>query len=163
MMPAAEDVIAVVSEVWETMLGVHLRPSEPELFSPADRLAVSMVSIVGDTSGMVSVKSSLHTACGLAAAVFGLEPELLRTDDIVDGFGEIVNIVGGNIKGLLPGSTAVSLPTVMIGHEMTLATATAGECMDLHFRSDGSHLVISYWSTSPIGTDSMHPAATRNV
>ncbi len=153
MMPAVEDIVAVVSEVWGTMLGLPIRPSEPEVFGSADRVAVSMVNIIGDSSGVVSVRSSLRTACGLAAAVFGLEPELLRTEDIVDGFGEIANIIGGNVKSLVPGSTSVSLPTVVIGHEMTLATATAGDCVDLHFSSDGSHLVISYWMTPNIGVD----------
>lgn len=150
MMPAAEDMVAVATETWETMLGLSLTPSEPEMFGSAERVAVSMVNIVGDVSGTVSVKSSLRTACALAAAVFGLEPELLRTDDIVDGFGEIANIIGGNVKGLLPGSTMVTLPTVAIGHEMTLATAAAGQCMDLHFKSEGSHLVISCSLTSAL-------------
>ena len=39
---------------------------------------------------------------------------MLEDEDVVDAFGEIANVVGGNVKAALPGSSGLSLPDV--GH-----------------------------------------------
>ena len=39
-------------------------------------------------------------------------PEVLEHEDVVDAFGEIANVVGGNVKAALPGSSGLSLPDV---------------------------------------------------
>jgi hypothetical protein len=39
-------------------------------------------------------------------------PEILEDEDVEDAFGEIANVVGGNIKASLPGHSALSLPEV---------------------------------------------------
>ena len=37
-------------------------------------------------------------------------PELLEHEDVVDAFGEIANVVGGNVKAVLPGPSVLGLP-----------------------------------------------------
>ena len=39
-------------------------------------------------------------------------PAELDDEDIADAFGEIANVVGGNVKAALPGPSALSLPDV---------------------------------------------------
>ena len=39
-------------------------------------------------------------------------PAELEDEDIADAFGEIANVVGGNVKAALPGPSALSLPDV---------------------------------------------------
>ena len=39
----------------------------------------------------------------------------MTTADIADALGELANIIGGNVKSLLPEPCALSLPHVLVG------------------------------------------------
>ena len=76
-------------------------------------------------------------------ALLRMEPdEVVGEEDLVDAFGEIANVVGGNLKSLLPEHAELTLPTVaaeppVLGREMMVAQAP------LEWR--GSCFVISLW------------------
>jgi len=42
------------------------------------------------------------------------------TDDVRDAMGEIVNMVGGNLKSVLPHGVALSMPSVVQGRSYSL-------------------------------------------
>ena len=47
--------------------------------------------------------------------MFDVEIEEVSPADVLDAVGELVNIVGGNLKGMLPSPTGLSLPSVTDG------------------------------------------------
>lgn len=73
----------------------------------------AMVDIEGGFDGMVVVRCSQATARQLAAVMFDTDPELLPDTDVVDALGEVANQVGGVVKTMVPGPSALSLPTVV--------------------------------------------------
>lgn len=103
----------VVQEVWSSMLGVDvvdLLNHEPD---PRKRGALlSIVKFMGAWQGTVSMNCSPELARQLAAGMFGTEPEQLSEEEIRDALGELVNIIGGNLKQLLPKPCNLSLPAV---------------------------------------------------
>ena len=73
----------------------------------------SWVDVVGPWTGSVVLTTGRRTAEELTRALLREHsPEVLEDEDVVDAFGEIANVVGGNVKAALPGSSGLSLPDV---------------------------------------------------
>ena len=103
---------AIAQEAWISLVGedevlVPL-PGEPV----ADPLS-SWVDVVGPWTGSVVLTTGRRTAEELTRALLREHsPEVLEDEDVADAFGEIANVVGGNVKAALPGSSGLSLPDV---------------------------------------------------
>jgi chemotaxis protein CheX len=105
-------VLSIAEEAWIALVGEDelLVPVPEEL--PAEVLS-SWVDVVGPWTGSVVLTTGLQTAADLTRALLGdYAPELLEHEDVVDAFGEIANVVGGNVKAAVPGPSALSLPEV---------------------------------------------------
>ena len=73
----------------------------------------SWVDVVGPWTGSVVLTTGRRTAEELTRALLREHsPEVLEDEDVADAFGEIANVVGGNVKAALPGSSGLSLPDV---------------------------------------------------
>ena len=71
------------------------------------------VSLTGAWHGHVVVTCSSEAARHAAAAFLAMETAEVGDEDITDVMGELANIVGGNVKSMLPPATGVSLPHVV--------------------------------------------------
>jgi hypothetical protein len=79
---------------------------------PEDVLS-SWVQMTGPWTGTVVLTTGAQTAAELTRALLGeTAPELLEHEDVADAFGEIANVVGGNVKAALPGPSVLGLPEV---------------------------------------------------
>jgi hypothetical protein len=103
---------AIAEEAWTALVGEDelLRPLPGEL--PADVVS-AWVDVVGPWTGSVVLTTGAQTAADLTRALLGeAAPELVEHEDVADAYGEIANVVGGNVKASLPGPSALSLPEV---------------------------------------------------
>jgi chemotaxis protein CheX len=64
-------------------------------------------------------------------------------DDVRDALGELANMVGGNIKGLLPGPTQLSLPLVVEGGKDALRILDTQPVSTVWFSSGGHPFVVT--------------------
>ena len=105
-------VLSIAEEAWVALVGEdELLVPVPEPLPP-DVLS-SWVDVVGPWTGSVVLSTGAPTAAELTRALLGDHaPELLEHEDVADAFGEIANVVGGNVKAALPGPSALSLPEV---------------------------------------------------
>jgi hypothetical protein len=110
-----EDVVRfIVEQVWESLLQAPAVPWSGD--APAHGLTVAAeVTLAGDWNGAVRLTCDAATAERLAGTMLGTDDESLPDDDVHDAVGEIVNVIGGNVKGSLDGSTSLGLPTVAVG------------------------------------------------
>jgi chemotaxis protein CheX len=114
--PTDEDLGTIAEQVWSS----YLDPEEiaPLLPFPAavQKVEVSAsVSVTGAWRGHVVLSCSAKAAKNAAAALLGVEFDEVTTEDIADALGELANIIGGNVKSLLPEPCALSLPHVLVG------------------------------------------------
>ena len=103
---------SIAEEAWFALVGPDelLVPLPGEL--PADVVS-AWVYVVGPWTGSVVLTTGRQTAADLTRALLGpAGPEILDHEDVVDAFGEIANVVGGNVKAALPGPSALGLPEV---------------------------------------------------
>jgi chemotaxis protein CheX len=102
----------IADQTWAALVGEDevLVPLLGEL--PADTVS-SWVDIVGPWTGSVALTCGRDTAEQLARALLREHaPAELDAEDVTDVLGELANVVGGNVKAVLPGSSVLGLPEV---------------------------------------------------
>jgi chemotaxis protein CheX len=117
--PETEDVLAITEDVWTALLGddATLVPRDVPPRSSFDADAWSAATTIsGGWQGVVTIELGEAAARRLTTRMLALAADGEATDsDVADAVGELVNMVGGNVKGLLPGPSTLSLPAVAAG------------------------------------------------
>lgn len=102
----------IADETWLALLGTEevLVPVAPEV--PGDALS-AWVGVTGPWSGTVVLTCGRTTAEELSRTLLrSPADEPVDRDDVADAMGELANVVGGNIKALLPAPSVLGLPAV---------------------------------------------------
>lgn len=139
-----DDVAAIVNEVWSSMLGLSVDPEHARtLTGPA---VSGSVGVSGAADCLICVEMSAGAARTFGATMFGLPEDEASDSDIFDAVGELTNMVGGNIKSLLPEPSSLSLPVVAEGTSPTMRVPGAQKMLDSTY-SSGEHLIlITVWN-----------------
>ena len=109
----------ITEQAWLALVGEDevLVPLPAPL--PADTRS-SWVEIVGPWTGSVVLTCGRETALALTRALLREHaPEVLEEEDVDDALGELANVVGGNVKAVLPGPSVLGLPEVGDAPEVT--------------------------------------------
>jgi chemotaxis protein CheX len=128
-------------------LGLESFPIDP---AAVGELGVSgSVTISGEWNGAVQMELTDSSQRGTAAAMFMLDPDVLSEEEIVDAVGELVNMVGGGIKGMLPEPSRLSLPTVVQGHDLHLSFPGMSPVIRYGRASETGPITVTVWAESP--------------
>ncbi|MEI8382584.1 MAG: chemotaxis protein CheX [Planctomycetota bacterium] len=100
----------VTRDVCETMLGAALSDAVLET-DVGPRLAAS-VRITGEADWTVEIETVPEVARHIASLMFSLAPAEVNESELRDALGEVVNMIGGNIKGIFCGESDLSIPRV---------------------------------------------------
>jgi chemotaxis protein CheX len=121
-----EQIAEITRDVWQSFLSLDL------VFAPVDPLATldgatstGCVHISGEWNGSVFVQCTDAHAQKAAEAMFMADPGTLGPDEISDALGELTNMIGGNIKSLLPEPSRLSIPTVANGENYKIRVPNA--------------------------------------
>lgn len=112
------DVDELLSEVWQAMLDRE-PPTRAELLPhPAgEKWLTACVLVSGAYEGAVLLGCPEDLGRSFAAALFHLPATEIDDELLWDAMGELTNVLGGNVKALLPGPSRLSLPTVSEGRD----------------------------------------------
>ena len=86
-------------------------------------IGLSQAGSKNGITGSVVVSFPDALARRIVSRLMGEDPETLSKDLLMDGIGEVANMVGGGAKRLLAGSPYrfdISTPTVLAGHHVNL-------------------------------------------
>lgn len=142
--PQLADVHAILEEVWRSFLGDE-DPLLPADRDPADPGWSAAVTVSGKWEAMVTVELSAALADEVTRRMLGGSD--LAEEDIADAVGELVNMIGGNVKSLMPGPSALSLPMVTSGRVARGSETTESCRVDAHWR--GLPLAVSVLGVRP--------------
>lgn len=153
VMPVAverEQILHIVQEVFSAMLDQgELRVEEqvgavPALLSPVSAYVDMFAqAALGELNARALLRTESATAHEIARTLLMLDAdETVTTEDLVDAFGEIANVVGGNVKALIDAPAQLSLP-----HVSTQDADMSGAMFlqDLHLAWRGRALSVSLW------------------
>jgi chemotaxis protein CheX len=124
----------IVEHVFQTMMGLEVRAVDAP-FPPAGDLITAAISLAGTWKGAVLVECGLNEAFLFTSRIIGVDPPTSLNDDVRDALGELANMVGGNLKSVLPGGVGLSLPTVVWGQDYTMQICRAGKSRRWIFQS----------------------------
>ncbi len=123
-----EDTLAETVEfVWNTFVGTEIVPGGPAEMGEALSAAIS---VGGQWNATIVCELGDELCRRYSSALLETPVDELSAEDIRDALGELVNVVGGNIKGLLDdnGTSTLSLPVVarptpaIAGEHITITT-----------------------------------------
>ena len=113
--------------VFSMMLAMEIEPLdalEIEEPKPYDGV-ISLVTFTGEWIGAGMFCCHEQLACQIGAAMLGHDVTQIDSD-VLDGIGEMANMIIGNLKEQLEGRTgplALSIPTVVYGKNFSTRTA----------------------------------------
>ena len=142
------DLAEMVEQVWVSYLdpeGINPLVLTGDAKQPSE--VHSTVSITGSWHGHLVYASSKHAAQKAAAAFLAMEPDEVGQEDISDVLGELANIVGGNVKAMLPAGCFLSLPTVVLAPDTASYYPAAERISGLYGAWDGEPVSISMWQS----------------
>ena len=145
----SEDVLAeMVQQVWVSYLdpeGVSPLVTTGDDGQPSE--VHSSVSITGSWHGHVVYASSIAAARRAAAAFLAMEVDEVSSEDVSDVLGELANIVGGNVKAMLPSGCFLSLPQVVMAPESATKYPSAQRVSGLYGTWEGEPVCITMWQS----------------
>ena len=117
-----EQVHEIAQEVWESLLGMSLLPHPLGADAPAlqGESMTGCVHVSGEWNGSVFLQCGVEVAAALAEAMFAADPGTLSDDEVSDALGELTNMVGGNVKSLLPAPSRLSVPSIAVGQSCSV-------------------------------------------
>ena len=112
----------ICQEIWESLLGMDLELSEEagNPFADSDTLS--------------------HRFGG---QMLGIPPDEVTSHDVGDSLGELTNMVGGNIKSLLPSPSNLSIPSVAEGSDYSIWAPGTDLLAQLTLRCEGEPMLIT--------------------
>ncbi len=131
----------IIASIFSTMLDMETCRIDRPVPETHDGLIAS-IQITGEWEGSMVLVLPLDAVQIVTEAMLGIPIEEQTGTDQEDVAAELVNVVGGNLKGVLPGPSALSLPTVISGKDFTLRVPGA-KCIDNATMSCGDGLVHS--------------------
>jgi chemotaxis protein CheX len=111
----------IAQSVLATMLEIESFRGDDSTAAEAGEIG-SHVAIRGAYDGDVFLHFAPELARASAAAMFKLPPDQVTAEDMRDVATELANMIGGNLKSVLPGPSRLSLPTfIAVGTAATSA------------------------------------------
>jgi chemotaxis protein CheX len=141
-----DDIVVIAQDVWASFLEL---PLEPVPFhhdvAPGTPSMTGLVRVFDAWSGAVVLECAPAVGRAVAAAMFA-SGDATSDAEVVDALGELTNMIGGNIKSLLPAPSRLSLPEVSAGTWPTMVPgAVLVSKVDFRSGADGDPVHISVW------------------
>lgn len=101
-----------------------------------------VIGLSGEAQGSISLSFSQATAADFVKKMLS-SPRSISENDMIDGVGEIVNIIAGNAKaGLSKFNLSISLPNVIIGVNHTLGGQSGSPTIVVPFSCETYNFIM---------------------
>jgi chemotaxis protein CheX len=129
--------IEAVQEAFDSMIGcpasrIPTLPAPSPVHLPD---LIGVIGLSGTAQGVVALRFPMTTALAVVSSMAGASFDKVDAA-VIDGVGELVNIVAGSAKGRFKGhSISISLPTVVSGDICRLSNAKDTVWVEVPFES----------------------------
>jgi hypothetical protein len=142
MLISAETFYKIIQDTWSSTLGFHVDGLPSEEYS-ADGEFTVCVKVSGAWDGEVRLQCPPPLARLIAAAIFQVEAEKAGSEEILDALSELIHIIGGNLKALLPQPVTLSLPSLFDPTDWAQTTPQWQMVCRLTLVSNGQPFVVT--------------------
>ena len=134
----------MASDLFNAMLDMDCKPSSNSPTEFDGKAVNASIKISGDWNAEFEAIATTDLAAQIACAMFGMSPGELSENEIYDAMGEVINVIGGNAKGIIDSECNLSLPCVG-----TLQPNGREGRTNFTFECDGHPLTITLLETHP--------------
>jgi|tagenome__1003787_1003787.scaffolds.fasta_scaffold20531697_3 chemotaxis protein CheX len=146
--PDPETLELIVGDVFAGLLGDVEPPfAEGDGGDPLPVLA--RVSVTGTWNGEVVVECSTPLARLVTSHLLLVAIDELADDDVRDVVGELVNVIGGNVKSVMPGPSTMSLPQSLLDGEHVPGAEARGAASAVRLAWREEPLRVSVFTQGP--------------
>ncbi len=104
---------AAIEQVWGSMLFEAADPWPSDVAAEFETGLQAHIEIRGGWNGRLVLTCDSDVAAQIAGALLGMGPdEVVDELDVHDAVGEVLNVVGGSVKGAIEGAMTLGLPGV---------------------------------------------------
>jgi chemotaxis protein CheX len=136
--------IIATNTCFTTMMSIEIHAEAPSLKRhPYPTYDISgVIGLSGDAQGSISLSFPRADAESFVKLMLG-SPAMVSEPEMIDGIGEIVNIIAGNAKQHLTNfNLSISLPNVIIGKKHTLAGQSGSPTIVVPYSSDSGKFAM---------------------
>lgn len=101
----------ITESVLEDFFEDEFSPVENETWISRDAIT-ALIRFSEAWYGAAAATCTPTLARGIAATMFECAPDELSEDELADALGEVINMIGGHVKLMLPRGTRMSVPTI---------------------------------------------------
>ncbi|MBO3130009.1 chemotaxis protein CheX [Dermatophilus congolensis] len=141
----SDDVAAIVQEVWSSMLGLDIEPIG-ETEGVTGQAIAGSVGVTGASDCLIALEMTVDTAKLVGATMFMMGLDEVSMGDVTDAVGELTNMIGGNIKSLLPEPSTLSLPVVAQGEPPTMKVIGGETILAQGFACGDGRVSVTVWN-----------------
>ena len=131
--------------LFKEYLGLQLTSDKPFVRKDPQSLdeVSAIIGLAGETTGAVVLSFSREAAIKIVSILSDKSYPAL-TNEVLDGVGELVNIIAGNAKqGLLEFRIAISLPGVIVGDSYKIKWPDKIPVITIPFMSDIGAITVN--------------------
>jgi chemotaxis protein CheX len=131
--------------LFQSFLGLKVAAGKPFLREDPQELeeVSGMIGLAGETAGAVVLSFSRETAIKMVSKMGGKEYRVLGKE-VLDGVGELVNIIAGNAKkDLSDFKIAISLPGVITGKAYQIHWPEGIPVVAIPFESEAGKFTVN--------------------
>jgi chemotaxis protein CheX len=132
----------IVCDVFRTMLDYEIRESQED-YSRRSNVVTAAIFFAGAWRGAVVLECCELQACFYSQRLMGIPTPERMDDDVRDAMGELVNMVGGNLKSVLPPGVSLSMPSVLEGPDYAYKICGSNLSQRFSFRGEGGPLWVT--------------------
>lgn len=134
----------IAQSIFATMFNLEVvRVDETE--SLDDDSLIATVHIAGEWTGCVLITLTPGVAMATTAQMLGLAITAITPVDEREVASELVNMIGGNLKSLLPAPSFLSLPTIVSGRDFGVLLHEAHQIDNLILECEAGRMQISLY------------------
>ena len=157
--------IESVSELFTSMLDCRVESGDLILAAEDSGMPdiIGVIGLSGTAQGIVALRLPVKTALNLVGRMVGREFRVVDSS-IIDGVGELVNIIAGSAKAKFQKHTiSISLPSVVRGSIYTVSNLNSTVWLTIPFTSPLGEFSLSVCFKSVVTTEkeSAHAGVSR--
>ena len=140
-----EDQTAIVQNIFALMVDMEMHPVE----APAnfDQVVSSALYFEQVSKGVIIVECSENLAYLFTARFMSIDLPNSVDDDVADSMAELANMIGGNLKGLMPAETHISTPILLEKESVPAVIGKRTLLTQLYFASEHGVCRVSLFDT----------------
>jgi CheY-specific phosphatase CheX len=125
----------IAAEVLGVMADIVAEPVQTP-WPPKEELVTAAIYFTEPWKGAMLLECVLPLAFEFTSRLMSVPPPSSVDADVCDSMGELVNMIAGNFKALMPAETGISIPSVVKGRDYLLQLRGSKALSQIVFRTE---------------------------